>query len=419
MSITIRVLTRIFTSVAFASALLAGLASCGEPPQRGHPATAATTGCLAPPAQAQTAKPVIAVLGEITRTGQSPPPATRLEAIGRITDAGFDMGARLLIEVIGGGPGDATLAVNTQLDSEGSNALARKTAASCKRDGVAHAVSRLTQRTSSQPLNVLDALRRLRQHTTGLTNKRVTVVMFSSMLNATAPLELNNPAVLARDPSALVDDVEHAGLLPDCRGWDVYVIGAGRTATGGISDQAGFQLQRFWTTFFTRCGGRIVVYDSELTQFPVSATRSQAKAEPAAFRFEPPTTQAPPRPVRTVTLTVASTLLFDNGSAALSPSAEAALTQVLRQIRLGRINDGVSVRGYTDTSPNNRPRGNLGLSEDRAQAVVDWLTGQGIDPSHVEAIGLGPSDPVADNNTAEGRARNRRVTITFTTTSTP
>jgi OOP family OmpA-OmpF porin len=68
----------------------------------------------------------------------------------------------------------------------------------------------------------------------------------------------------------------------------------------------------------------------------------------------------------------------------------------------------VSIDGYTDSVGDETY--NQQLSQRRAQAVVDMLVNtHGIDPSRLKAVGFGESDPVASNDTAEGRAENRRV----------
>jgi OOP family OmpA-OmpF porin len=54
---------------------------------------------------------------------------------------------------------------------------------------------------------------------------------------------------------------------------------------------------------------------------------------------------------------------------------------------------------------------NMKLSEDRAKAVRDFFETQGIPSNRLTYVGKGPADPVAPNDTAEGRAKNRRVEI--------
>ena len=73
---------------------------------------------------------------------------------------------------------------------------------------------------------------------------------------------------------------------------------------------------------------------------------------------------------------------------------------------------GVKIGGYTDNS--GKPAANRQLSQARAEAVRDALSGLGVDRGRVEAEGYGDQHPIADNNTAEGRAKNRRVAILVT-----
>ncbi len=70
----------------------------------------------------------------------------------------------------------------------------------------------------------------------------------------------------------------------------------------------------------------------------------------------------------------------------------------------------IILTGHTDTSGN--PQANLTLSSARAQSLRDWLVAQyGIDPARIDTIGRGDTAPIASNDTGEGRAQNRRVTV--------
>jgi chemotaxis protein MotB len=77
------------------------------------------------------------------------------------------------------------------------------------------------------------------------------------------------------------------------------------------------------------------------------------------------------------------------------------------------------VNGYTDNAPIGpglRKQGitsNEMLSEKRADSVRDFLVSQGVKPDLVIAKGYGDADPVAPNDTAKGRAQNRRVELTL------
>jgi chemotaxis protein MotB len=81
------------------------------------------------------------------------------------------------------------------------------------------------------------------------------------------------------------------------------------------------------------------------------------------------------------------------------------------------------VSGYTDNAtigPELRRQGvasNEELSQKRADAVMQFLISQGVNPSLVSAHGYGEADPVASNDTASGRAQNRRVELSLTRSS--
>jgi outer membrane protein OmpA-like peptidoglycan-associated protein len=69
----------------------------------------------------------------------------------------------------------------------------------------------------------------------------------------------------------------------------------------------------------------------------------------------------------------------------------------------------VMIEGHTDATGDDAS--NLSLSDRRAQAVVAWLTSNGIHASRLQAAGKGETVPVGDNATEAGRQQNRRVVI--------
>lgn len=99
---------------------------------------------------------------------------------------------------------------------------------------------------------------------------------------------------------------------------------------------------------------------------------------------------------------------FATDSANLTVEDRALLDKMI--VNLKRLNfvDG-EVRGYTDSTGS--PAYNQGLSERRAQSVVDYLTSHGISGGRLTVKGYGEANPVADNKTREGRAHNRRVVV--------
>ncbi|RME25146.1 MAG: OmpA family protein, partial [Deltaproteobacteria bacterium] len=70
------------------------------------------------------------------------------------------------------------------------------------------------------------------------------------------------------------------------------------------------------------------------------------------------------------------------------------------------------IEGYTDSRGSSTR--NLALSQGRAQAVADYLIQQQkLDMNRIKASGYGEARPIADNSTAEGRAKNRRIEVIF------
>jgi OOP family OmpA-OmpF porin len=103
---------------------------------------------------------------------------------------------------------------------------------------------------------------------------------------------------------------------------------------------------------------------------------------------------------------------FKNGSARLSPAARAEIDEVADVVSENLNGWLVAVEGYADST--GRTARNASLSERRAKAVIDYLvTKHGVPPYRVvQPFGYGSSDPVAANNTRQGRSLNRRAEIT-------
>lgn len=106
-----------------------------------------------------------------------------------------------------------------------------------------------------------------------------------------------------------------------------------------------------------------------------------------------------------------SSLLFDSGDAELSNGALTVLGRIATILRGHGY--AVRVEGFTDNRPISTSRfpSNWALSAARAAAVVQLFIEEGIPPFQLMAAGYGEFQPVADNGTAEGRARNRRVVL--------
>lgn len=104
-------------------------------------------------------------------------------------------------------------------------------------------------------------------------------------------------------------------------------------------------------------------------------------------------------------------ITFAMGSALLGPTAMALINrEIVPQLEIAR---GMSIRVEGNTDDTGDAAVNQVLSQRRAQAIVDYLVQRGVPKNRVVARGNGSSKPVAPNDTAEGRAMNRRTDVLF------
>lgn len=103
-----------------------------------------------------------------------------------------------------------------------------------------------------------------------------------------------------------------------------------------------------------------------------------------------------------------SDVLFDTGRYSLRPAAREKLAKI-SGIVLAHPGLKLEVEGHTDSVGGDAY--NQTLSEERARAVQEYLVAQGVSPAGITAKGFGKTMPVADNSTAAGRQRNRRVEL--------
>jgi OOP family OmpA-OmpF porin len=105
---------------------------------------------------------------------------------------------------------------------------------------------------------------------------------------------------------------------------------------------------------------------------------------------------------------VAQNIFFETGSARLLPRSFSSLDSLANLLKNYPVLQ-LAIEGHTDNI--GEATYNQTLSEKRAAAVMTYLTGAGITASRFHAIGYGQQQPVADNTTSEGRAKNRRVEL--------
>lgn len=123
-----------------------------------------------------------------------------------------------------------------------------------------------------------------------------------------------------------------------------------------------------------------------------------AAANAAAVKEEP----------RGTVITLAGGVLFASNKSVLLPGAQNSLGQIADALK-EQHDKRILIEGHTDSRGSDVT--NQALSQARAESVAAFLVSRGVPSDHITTAGLGPSRPVADNNTAEGRANNRRVEI--------
>ncbi|HET6347077.1 MAG TPA: OmpA family protein [Myxococcota bacterium] len=107
-------------------------------------------------------------------------------------------------------------------------------------------------------------------------------------------------------------------------------------------------------------------------------------------------------------ISLSGQVLFEQGKGVLLPRARQQLDEIARALVGAKAQD-IVIEGFTDSTGSSRR--NAQLSQERAEAVVNYLASKGISADHLRAVGRGPSSPIASNDTPEGRATNRRVEI--------
>lgn len=128
-----------------------------------------------------------------------------------------------------------------------------------------------------------------------------------------------------------------------------------------------------------------------------------AQAEPAPV----PAAQPAPQPVKETVILEGVNFCFDCHY--LSDAAKAILDTNARKVIDANVDNPIELAGHTDSIGTEEY--NQQLSQRRVDSVREYLVAQGVDGSKLTARGYGESQPIADNSTAQGRARNRRVEV--------
>ena len=109
---------------------------------------------------------------------------------------------------------------------------------------------------------------------------------------------------------------------------------------------------------------------------------------------------------------VLENIFFDTGKSELKPTSYLELDR-LYQFLLQQEDLRIEIQGHTDDIGSDA--NNIKLSQERAEAVKDYLVNKGVAADRIEAQGYGESSPIADNTTEEGRRQNRRTSFLLLT----
>lgn len=150
---------------------------------------------------------------------------------------------------------------------------------------------------------------------------------------------------------------------------------------------------------------------------PVKAPEPAPVVAPAPAPVPPPPTPTPaPAPMPTLPRKIVlgeAVLHFPNNGDALGGDAEKAIAEVADQLKAYPGEYTLVVSGHTSSLGSKAH--NKALSLRRAQSVAKVLITSGVPAARIQAVGMGPDQPVADNKTREGQSRNRRVEIDIKT----
>ena len=160
----------------------------------------------------------------------------------------------------------------------------------------------------------------------------------------------------------------------------------------------------FWTpaTAAVGCDGAIVA--PKPAPAPVVAAPAPVVAAPAPA----PAPAPPPPPPAATKVTYAADAFFDFDKSVLKPEGKAKLDDLIGKVKGINLEVIIAV-GHTDSIGTDAY--NQKLSVRRSEAVKAYLVSKGIEKNRVYTEGKGEKQPVADNKTKEGRAKNRRVEI--------
>ena len=202
--------------------------------------------------------------------------------------------------------------------------------------------------------------------------------------------------------SALLAQQSKDSYVQDQRGVIVRNSNFGDPKIGNLCWRTGY-----WTPATANCECDAEIVGAACRPAPPPPPAAPAPAPKPAPAAAPAPKPAPPAVVAQK-VTFAADAFFDFNKAVLKPEAKAKLDDLTGKLK-GITLEVIIAVGHTDAiggDPYNQK-----LSVKRAEAVKAYLVTKGIEPNRIYTEGKGKKQPVADNKTDEGRAKNRRVEI--------
>jgi len=156
---------------------------------------------------------------------------------------------------------------------------------------------------------------------------------------------------------------------------------------------------------FAGCGGSVAFQGQK-----AFAVTGNSAPPPATAAIAPPV--RPKVAVSGNKITIDEKIQFAHDQATILPASFGLLNEVVQVIKDNAQIKKLLIEGHASSDGDKAH--NLKLSDERAKAVVTYLVEHGIAKTRLSSKGFGSSDPIADNNTEEGREKNRRVEFTIT-----
>jgi outer membrane protein OmpA-like peptidoglycan-associated protein len=378
-----RLCAKAFTAISLALVLAATIAACGpEPP--------ATT--KLPPIPQGFHAPVFLVIDDCTG-GQDPAAlAARTAAFGEVVRAAWDRGAAVVLLTVGAGESSPRTVLSTVAAANVEDSLFAKPLRDSRTQEMLARFRAADLRRSSGTADVIAALREAQAQLRSIGNGHFEVLIMSSGQMRTPVDVVDHPAFLA-DPVATAQKMSAAGLTPSLISWNVTFL------TDQPSTESQMAVAALWWQILQQAGAQLTGFQQAIVRWP----------EPPLAEPRTPGIVQVPTVANKVVLRVSDRVLFNFDSASLRGDAGPVIAELARILTNKYPTAPATITGFTDNIGSSVY--NLRLSRKRAAAVASALASAGVAGSRLTVGGRGASGFVASNDTAEGRAANRRVEI--------